>query len=300
LPRDGAPYSLDVPANDKRPEVHNTSTKNLFVFTVGITEYEADLRYKINGTYPRLPFAAADADLVGDFFTQESHSTNKPFAHITVVPGLRDHNATLLNIRQSLTSIAQKAQAGDVVLLFFAGHGVVQPGEEMFDFIPYIPPPKDLLTAPVLEERDIGFNTAMLADAIRNLSTSNVIVVIDACQSGGALESLQNIAKMEQTIYELRTSIQGSTASSEQPGLFLIAAATPIEEAAATDKLQHGILSSVLLDALRRRPTVTAWDVMTTIKQQVPSRAAQQGWSQTSLATHVGADLLLVGDGTAH
>jgi WD40 repeat protein len=298
LPRDGAPYSLNREAPDKRPPLNNTSNNNLFVFTVGITEYETDLRYKINGTYPQLPFAAADADLVDDFFKKESSNEKKSFTRITVLPGLRNHEATLRNIRESLASIAQKAQPGDVVMLFFAGHGVVQPGEEMFDFIPYIPPPTDLLTAPVLNERDIGFNTAMLADAIRNLPTSNVIVVIDACQSGGALESLQNIAKMEETIYKLRNSANNAIVASEQPGLFLISAATPIEEAAATDKLQHGILSSVLLDAFRVSPRVTAWDVMTTIRREVPARAAQQGWSQTSLATHVGADLLLINRGT--
>ena len=298
LPRDGAPYALDAPVSDERPKLTDTSKKRLFVFTVGITKYEQDLRYKINGTYPPLPFASADADLVSAVFEKQKGEANKPFNKIIVLPGLRDNNATLSNIRQALDSIGKQALPGDVVLLFFAGHGVVQPGEEMFDFIPYVGRPRDLLTAPILDESKIGFNTAMLADAIRNLNTSNVVVVIDACQAGGALESLQNIAKMERKIYQLRTGARNPKRVESEPGLFLISAAMPIEEAAATDKLQHGILSSVLLDALQGQSIVSAWDVMTAIQREVPIRAAQQGWSQTSLATHVGADFLLVGAAT--
>lgn len=295
LPTDGGPYSLSAPVQDAKPPTLNTTSSKLFVFTVGVTTYESKVHFRISSTYPRLPFASADADMVKNFFDQQRKLPDKPFSDIVVKEGLRNENATLEHIRSSLAALAKEVGDHDVALLFFAGHGVVQPNEEMFDFIPYLPPPVDELSAPILEERQIGFNTAMLAEAIRDFRTGNVIVIMDACQSGGALESLENIAKMEQSLYDIRKkSDTSSSVPVQMPAIFLLAAATPIEEAGATDKLQHGILSSVVLEVLQRPGSrTTAWDLMDFVNRELPKRAQEQGWSQTALVKHIGADYVL-------
>ena len=64
-----------------------------------------------------------------------------------------------------------------MVLLYLAGHGKVAVGEEMFDFVPVDGRDANL--------RDTAINTAMIAEALRNLPARRIVLIVDACQSGG-------------------------------------------------------------------------------------------------------------------
>jgi uncharacterized caspase-like protein len=169
--------------------------------------------------------------------------------------GLRDHQATLAGIRQQLVDMAKEVKRDDVVFLFLSGHGRVPPGQEMFDFIPYLPPPQNPLTADPLDEREIGLNTAMLVEAVRNLPAKRVILVMDACQSGGAVESLGKIGEVKIAVEKRREEQEkASGKKSDQDhdaGIYILAAATPVQEALSTDKLQHGVHCSKHSETIR-------------------------------------------------
>ncbi len=57
-----------------------------------------------------------------------------------------------------------------------------RPGQEMFHFITEDTKPE--------AEFDTALSTAMLADFVRQLRAERVIIMINTCQSGGALDSL--------------------------------------------------------------------------------------------------------------
>src|SRR4051794_13721332 len=90
--------------------------------------------------------------------------------------------ATRDAVQQRLAEMIRAIRENDVVLLYFAGHGVVPSGQEMFYFVPVDSRATDL--------RRTGVSTAVLADDIRGLDARRVVLFIDACQSGGAVEPL--------------------------------------------------------------------------------------------------------------
>jgi uncharacterized caspase-like protein len=75
-----------------------------------------------------------------------------------------------------------------------------------------------------------------------------------------------------------------------------LAAATPLQEAVSSKALQHGLLTTVLLEALNgvaasaRESSIRIRTVADRVADNVPKRAREQGWAQTALVTSVGVD----------
>jgi hypothetical protein len=208
------------------PAMSTTRNSVLHVYSVGITTYNPSVRYANSGTLPPLPYATADAEAVKTFFVTQRERGKSVFRDIRVT--LRSNaEATRQAIRDDLSRLARETREEDVVCLFFAGHGRVPLGQEMFYFMPSTPPPSDPLSAPLVEERDVGISTAMLADAVRALRARRVVVVIDSCQLGGAVESLQKIGEVKAAV-ERRRSSRGGPASrgvAGATGVYVLAAA---------------------------------------------------------------------------
>jgi hypothetical protein len=154
---------------------------------------------------------------------------------VRVWEGLRVEKAIRQAIRDELAAMAKEVKEDDVVFLFLSGHGRVPPGQEMFYYIPYLPPaPDSAVVVDPIEEREVGLNTAILAEAIRNLAAWRVVLVVYACQSGGAVESLGKIGEVKLAVEERRASQEkasGRTDHSHEVGVYILAAATPVQEA---------------------------------------------------------------------
>jgi len=182
-----------------------------------------------------------------------------------------------------------------VVFLFFSGHGVVPAGQEMFYFAPINmrgPNPRD--------QRETGLNTAMLADAIRQMPARRIVLVIDACQSGGAIESLAKIADVKAKVEQQRGQSERQSAKHEhQVGVYIIAAATPLQEA-VQPKTGNGALVVTLLEALRAQgqPTDGAvWirELVKRVEQRLPVVSARIGQRHTPMIVSSGVDFIIAG-----
>ncbi len=316
LPSDKGPYELagtttgwkSALAGSKVTTDHavDVSKVTLHVFTVGINKYVR------SETYPPLHFPVADADAIQKLFQQEEMSGNKLFADVRVWDGLRDENATRQAIRDELAAMAKEVKEDDVVFLFFSGHGRVPSGQEMFYYIPYLPKPAPgsaMLVDP-LEEREVGLNTAMLAETIRNLAARRVVLVVDACQSGGAVESLGKVGEVKLSVEERRATHEkesGPVGKGHEVGVFILAAATPVQEAleprpgTAADSPKNGLLTTALLEALNcgdKSQTADDRIWMTTVfeqvKQNLPRLAQRYHSIQTAFTVELGADFPIV------
>src|SRR5262249_10850458 len=239
LPADKGPYELVGSTTGWKPSLADStalslspttdvSKSTLHVFTVGINKYVR------SESYPSLRFPVADADAVESFFETQKQTT-KVFADVHVWKGLRDETATREGIRDKLAAMAKAVKEDDVVFLFFSGHGRVPPGQEMFYYIPYLPsaPASAVVVSPI-EEREVGVNTAMFAEVIRNFAARRIVLVIDACQSGGVVESLAKIGEVKVAVEKRRTTqerVNRRTEPSHEVGVYILAAATPVQEA---------------------------------------------------------------------
>jgi WD40 repeat protein len=250
----------------------------LHVLAVGISRYQE--------ASWNLGFARADAEALGGFFRQAGGG----LFHPVNVKVLTDAAATWSGIRQAITDIADTARPEDVVLIYFAGHGIAL--ERRYYLLPH-----EMHTETLLDEavKKFGVADAALQDALRKIKAVKRIVVLDACESGTALEVLARTLTAQRAALETLVRAEG---------VFIIAASTRQQEAIEIPELGHGILTYALLSGLGANGAdkaaspgiVTMYGLLEYISRTVPELAARYGRNirQVPVSFHRGMDFPLV------
>ena len=133
---------------------------DLYIVSVGVSRYK-------NETY-NLSFAAKDAIDVSDFFAK-SEVFSKIYSKV-----LTDENATSSNMSQ-LGSFLTQADIDDVVIMFIAGHGVLDNNYNYY-FGTY--------DMDFLNPSNGGMPYDDLEELIMNLKCRNKLLFMDTCHSG--------------------------------------------------------------------------------------------------------------------
>jgi WD40 repeat protein/uncharacterized caspase-like protein len=219
-----------------------------WVIAVGVNEY-ANSQYN-------LKYAVADAESFAAEVAREQAPVGR-FAHVEVVPLLNDQ-ATKENILGALRRLAGDAgapslKAGplnkvgtaepeDAVIIYFAGHGTAQ--GQRFYLIPH-----NLGYAGdrnALDEKGLksilahSISDHELEDAVEGLAASSLLMVIDACNSGQALEAEEkrrgpmNSKGLAQLAYE--------------KGMYILTAAQSYQAALEAAQFGHGLLTYALVE----------------------------------------------------
>jgi WD40 repeat protein/uncharacterized caspase-like protein len=220
-----------------------------YILIVGVNEY----------TNPQfnLTYAAADAQTFGQSL-QQSLGRLGEFSRIQVVP-LLNEDATRANILMALARLSgdeasgdanppavlsalRPAQPEDAVVVYFAGHGTAQ--QSRFYLIP-----RDLGYAGPFDKLDAeGLKTLIshsisdleLEQAFEHIDARDLLMVIDACHSGQALESEEkrrgpmNSKGLAQLAYE--------------KGIYVLTASQGYQAALEAAELGHGFLTYALVE----------------------------------------------------
>jgi WD40 repeat protein len=221
-----------------------------YVLLVGINDYA-------NAAY-NLRYAVADAQSFGEALTRTQGKLGS-FSRIQLVP-LLDQQATRVNILAALDRLAgqggepladspvsvlnaiKPAEPEDAVIVYFAGHGLAQ--KSRFYLVPH-----DLGYAGARDGLDeAGLNTLLahsisdreLEQAFEHIDAADFILVLDACNSGQALESEEkrrgpmNSKGLAQLAYE--------------KGIYILTAAQAYQAALEAVELGHGFLTYALVE----------------------------------------------------
>jgi uncharacterized caspase-like protein len=203
-----------------------------FVLAVGVDHYA-------NPVFD-LGFAVADAQDFADEFQRQQRRLAQ-YGRVEVVP-LFDRQATKSNLLAALARIAALAQPEDAVVVYFAGHGTAV--EQRFYLIPH-----DLGFSgarDALGERDLetvlahSVSDRELQAAFEAVDAGRILTVIDACNSGQALEAREkrlgpmNSAGLAQLAYE--------------KGMYVLTAAQSYQAALEPADLGHGLLTWALVE----------------------------------------------------
>lgn len=142
---------------------------------VGIGDYRspdvADLRY-----------TSRDAQAVYDFLRSPAAG---PFEEDNIL-FLQDEDATLESIRNAMFQFLQQAAWNDMVFIYFAGHGAPDPSRpDNLYLLPVDADPR-ALAATAFPMWDV--KTALR----RQIKAERVVVIADACHSGGTAEGSDN------------------------------------------------------------------------------------------------------------
>ena len=225
-----------------------------YIIAVGVNEYE-------NSQY-NLKYATADAKSFGDEMRRRQTQL-AGFERVEVIQ-LLDKEATKANILSAIKRLAgdpgppslkagpldgiKRAEPEDTVVIYFAGHGTAQ--AQRFYLIPH-----DLgYTGDRTKLTEQGFKTMLshsisdveLEAAVEGLDAGHLLLIIDACNSGQALEAEEkrrgpmNSKGLAQLAYE--------------KGMYILTAAQSFQAALEAAQLGHGYLTYALVEEGLKTP----------------------------------------------
>lgn len=225
-----------------------------YVLIVGVDEY-ANPQYN-------LKYAVADAQTFGETL-RVAQSKLGTFSRFELIP-LFNKDATRANVLAALNRLAgvgtetppnmpavlkriKPAEPEDAVVVYFAGHGTAQ--KTRFYLIPhdlgYVGPLDGLDEAGLTTLLAHSISDLELEQAFEHIDASGLLLVIDACNSGQALESEEkrrgpmNSKGLAQLAYE--------------KGIYVLTAAQGYQAALEAVELGHGFLTYALVeDGLKR------------------------------------------------
>jgi WD40 repeat protein/uncharacterized caspase-like protein len=232
-------------------------TGTAWVIAVGVNDY-ANSQYN-------LKYAVADAQSFGEELRRQQSQVAR-FDRVEVI-SLVNENATKANILSALRRLAgisgasdaptlkagpldrlKRAEPEDAVIIYFAGHGTAQ--GQRFYLIPH-----DLgYTGERGALNEDGLKTILthsisdleLEDAVEGLAAGSLLMVIDACNSGQALEAEEkrrgpmNSKGLAQLAYE--------------KGMYILTAAQSYQAALEAAQFGHGLLTYALVEEGLKTP----------------------------------------------
>ncbi|WP_185154035.1 caspase family protein [Fulvivirga sp. M361] len=222
----------------------------LYLFSIGIDKY---VNEALN-----LNYAASDAE--GFVALIKAHTVGL-FDKVEV-RSLYDHEATKDNILWKLDELATEIKPQDVLYFFYAGHG------SMVDNNFYFVPTDNTKLYNPEKLAKTGIYAGELQEKLKSISALKQVVIIDACQSGGGVETLaQRGATEEKALAQL----------SRSTGIHVLAAAGSEQFATEFKELGHGLFTYVLLEALSGKADgapkdgkVTIYELKSYLDDQVP------------------------------
>jgi WD40 repeat protein/uncharacterized caspase-like protein len=187
-----------------------------------------------------LKYAVADAQDFGSEMLRQQTNLNR-YESIKLVQ-LFDGEATKANIIGALDKLSAQVQPEDAVVVFFAGHGVAY--NDRFYLVSHdmgYEGPRHGITLEGLESLLAhSINDRELEQAFEKIDGGQLSLVIDACNSGQALEASEkrrgpmNSRGLAQLAYE--------------KGLFILTAAQSYQFANEEPRLGHGYLTYALVE----------------------------------------------------
>jgi WD40 repeat protein/uncharacterized caspase-like protein len=222
----------------------------LYILAVGINRYT-------NSQYD-LKYAVPDAQAFGEELQRQQKGLSR-YSQVVVVP-LLDQDATKANVLVALKRLAGEetealpvgvpealtklkwAQPEDAVVIYFSGHGTAQ--QTRFYLIPHDLGYQGERTSLNASDLEVilrhSISDIELEQAFEGIDAGSQLLVIDACNSGQALEAEEkrrgpmNSKGLAQLAYE--------------KGMYILAAAQSYQSAIGSSRLGHGYLTFALVE----------------------------------------------------
>jgi len=198
---------------------------------VGVSDYRQD----VPGAFPRLTYAASDARALAGVLGRATEGQGT----VTV---LQDRDATREKILDALLHLRGRIREEDTLILFFAGHGSIGPGDDgqgHYYLVPHDGQLTDLRTTALRDDR--------LEEALGNIPARQVVVILDACYSGGGAGLIRARGVTNRAA---GAAPAGKGLIEASAGRVVISASKPDQVAWEDDQRRSGLLTSVLLDGL--------------------------------------------------
>jgi hypothetical protein len=236
------------------------------------------------GTYerpeiPGLRFAVADAEAVHDVLVNRAGFRKE---QVLLLTDRTERKPTLRNLKWALgTFLARSAKKGDLVLIYYAGHGApeIDPrGLEADGFAKYLVPwdadPNDLYST--------GLPMDEFQTIFDRIEAERVVVFLDACYSGAAggrtfASRRTRATRIDDLFLERLTRSRGRV---------IVTASRAAEVSLELPELGHGVFTHFLLQGLRgvadldRDGIINLQELYQYLEQKVSQRSRAEGGNQ--------------------
>jgi WD40 repeat protein/uncharacterized caspase-like protein len=234
---------------------HNAAVPNLHAVFIGISDYKGDDL--------KLKYAAKDAE---DISRALGASSSKLLGADHVFT-YRIHTGTdrtsfpdKASIRSTFEAIGKKSGPNDILLVFFAGHGIVQGSDKQFYFLT-----ADASRSLINDNdvKNIGISAAELMDWMKptSIKAQKRVLILDACHSGQAINQMVAIGSRDQGYIASRNDdraaeIRQIDKLNERAGLYVLAASASNQSAYEMSRYNQGLLTYALLKVLKEQPSI--------------------------------------------
>jgi WD40 repeat protein len=222
----------------RKPSVH----PDMYIIAIGISNYKGD----------KLELKYASKDAV-DFASAVTASAKKLLnadggRHVFSYGVNTEQGSTRWpakeKIQQLIDTIAMKAKSDDILLIFFAGHGILQMGQKNFYLLT-----ADASTADINGvEKDVAISTDELKEWLRKIKANKQLLILDACNSGQVVQQLQAIVGRREIPADQQRALESLK---DKTGTFILAASASGQSAYETSLYGQGLLTYSLLSGIK-------------------------------------------------
>jgi len=254
---------------------------DLYILSIGINKYK-------NSSY-NLDYAVNDAKS----FTKAIENGGDTLFNTVVEYFISNEDATKENIQSKIEEIKKKIGPEDVFVFYYAGHGVMsyEENEEDSDFFIVTHDVTNLYgETAMLKEKAIsakelmGFSVDIVAE--------KQLFILDACHSGGALNSFATRgSNREKALAQLARST----------GTFFLTASQDAQYANEVGNLKHGLFTYALLEIIEGQvgdngdQKITVTEIKTYVEERVPELTEEhRGSPQFPTSYSFGQDFPIV------
>lgn len=243
-----------IVSEDKRKEP--VALPNLYAVMVGVSDYkgdELDLKYAAKD--------AADISAAIAVSAKKLLNTDgKEHVFMYDLTTAKEHYQLpeKNSIKKILQEIGKKATASDILLIFFAGHGVMGGEDKQFYFL--TADASSMSATGALA--DVGISTAELTEWMKpqQISAQKRILIFDACNSGQAIKDFVKIGTGEQEYVkrsdDAAQQIKAIDKLNEKAGLIILSASASNQSAYEMSRYSQGLLTYSLLLAIKQQPDI--------------------------------------------
>lgn len=230
---------------------------NLYAVMVGVSDYKGDDM--------DLKYAAKDAnDISAAISTSAKKFLNSDGKEHVFVYNLttqpdRYQLPEKNSIKKLIQEIGLKSNANDIIIIFFAGHGVMGEKDKQFYFL--TADASSLSAGSTVN--DVGISTNDLAEWLKpqNFKAQKRILILDACNSGQAIKDFVTLGNSAQGYIAARSDdkarqVKAIDKLNEKSGLFILAASASDQSAYEMSRYSQGLLTYSLLKAIKEEPGI--------------------------------------------
>jgi len=256
MTEDNQKFKAEIPVVYNPSSSTQFSDRRKFAVIIGINRYK-------NSGIESLKVAGVDANSIYQIITDpKGGGFSKENAKL-----LLDDQATKENITNAIGEwLPSQVKPGDMVLIFYSGHGGVEPdptGEEPDGNSKYIIPqdtdPQNLFSTAI--------QNSNITRMLQRVQSNQMVFLIDCCYSGGATTGQEIVKSVSPSSTKVETDVYNELSGS---GRVIISASLPDQVSFELPKLNHGIFTYNLLEGISGKADFNQDGAVSLISEMYP------------------------------